>query len=48
MGQKEFDAALKDLIGESVDLLKCSLCGAELIECPRCHEMICPKGCTKI
>ncbi len=44
-GNPEFDKAVKDMLGDASDLLYCKKCGKELIECPKCHEMICPKGC---
>ena len=45
-GNPEFDKAVKDMLGDEAKNLYCQKCNTEKIECPSCHDMICPGGCS--
>jgi hypothetical protein len=44
-GNPEFDKELEKRFGITKDMRSCKACGEELIECPFCHNCICPDGC---
>ena len=41
----EFEKAKKEMLGDAYDDLFCKECKTELIECPNCHDSICPNSC---
>ncbi len=42
----EFDKALKDMLGDAVEYLKCPVHNIDYSICPCCKEVIC-KGCLE-
>ena len=43
----KFDEAIKDMLGDAVEYLRCPECNAEFNVCPKCGEAICPNFCEE-